>query len=174
MIMAKYHYEKWSLKTAEIDVRAYDSTADEHEMQANLSYKKGHPNLNTRQYDLAGSQVLRNATNPKLFFYPPIGNKDAGDTSEYAVLISSATFSKVLGTIQKLDRTKDTLVENIVADESEYPANGIQGDYWYVRGEKAFPTLTLNGRVLGNLKINGRNIGDIYYRDGQGNRRNFK
>lgn len=178
--MAKYYFEKWSLKTAEIDVRAYESGTDEHLMTAPSSYKKGQPNLNTRQYDFVGSQILRNATNPKLFFYPPILSRYEGDTSEYAVLISYVSAYRVEGTIKKLDRIKDTLVENIVADESEYPLDGIQDDYWYVRGEKAFPSLKIQG--IGNIsgaKLKDstgqiRNVGNVYFKDSNGLVRNLK
>lgn len=177
--MAKYYFEKWSLKTAEVDVRAYDSRADEHVMRSNLIYKKGQPNLNTRLYDFTVAQRLGTASAPKLFFYPPIGSGQAENTSEYAVLISTADTDKVLGTIKKVDRIKDTLVEHIVANESEYPVNGIQGDYWYVRGEKVFPSLKLNGQTIGGAKIKDntgqvRAVGNVYFKDSNGLVRNLK
>lgn len=64
---------------------------------------------------------------------------------------------------------KTTLIETIIADETEFPANGIQGDYWYVRGDKAFPSLKINGLNVGGAKIKlasgDLEVGNIYYKD---------
>lgn len=37
-----------------------------------------------------------------------------------------------------------TLYETFTAEEGTYPVNGRSGNYWYVRGEKAFPDMSVN------------------------------
>lgn len=81
---------------------------------------------------------------------------------------------KLLENISKVDllnnyRTSGNLIENIVAEETEYPEDGIQGNYWYVRGEKAFPSLKVNGLNVASAKIKlasgDLEVGNIYYKD---------
>ena len=175
--MAKFYFEKWSLKTVEVNVRAYDSKTDEHVFYRNTPFAKAIPNHETLMYDAGELEKPTQVTAPKCFLYPP--QTSGGTHTELSMWVNTVTTSSVTGTIKKLDRTKDTLVENIVADENEFPANGIQGDYWYVRGEKAFPSLKLNGQTIGGAKIKDsvgqmRNVGNVYFKDSAGVVRNLK
>ena len=45
---------------------------------------------------------------------------------------------------------RNQLLDTIIAEDGTYPTNGIQGDYWYVRGARVFPDFKL--KVDGQLK----------------------
>lgn len=75
--------------------------------------------------------------------------------------------------------TKSTLKETTIAEEGTYPNDGIQGNYWYVKVKKAIPTIKIGGRTVGAIKYkdkdgNIRNITNIRYKDKDGNIRNLK
>lgn len=75
--------------------------------------------------------------------------------------------------------TKTTLKETVTAEEGTYPDDGIQGDYWYVKIKKAIPTIKIGGRTVGAIKYKDstgkiRNISSIRYKDNSGNIRNLK
>lgn len=80
----------------------------------------------------------------------------------------------------ELRRKAGSVIETIAADAGEYPLNGIQGNYWYVRGERAFPSLKIQG--IGNIsgaKLKDstgqiRNVGNVYFKDGTRTVRNLK
>lgn len=61
-------------------------------------------------------------------------------------------------------KVKGSLVKTITAEEGTYPDNGIKGDYWYIKIKKAIPT----------IKIDGRTVGAVKYKDKNGNIRNLK
>ena len=47
--------------------------------------------------------------------------------------------------VEECDRTtsysKGAYIETVIADDGTYPANGMSGGYWYVKGALAFPSL---------------------------------
>ena len=55
--------------------------------------------------------------------------KDEYERGRYSVF----TISQYLG--------KGDYVKTIIAEDGAYPDDGIQGDYWYVKGERAFPEM---------------------------------
>lgn len=76
-------------------------------------------------------------------------------------------------------KVKGSLVKTITAEEGTYPDNGISGDYWYIKVKKAIPTIKIGGRTVGAIKYkdkngNIRNISSIRYKDSAGRIRNLK
>ncbi|WP_425539453.1 hypothetical protein [Microaceticoccus formicicus] len=175
--MAKYWYEKWSIKTNEVT----HNTVTNEEVQGYITYFKFQTGTNGLKYTTNGTHdmLLQN----RVFLYPLVAHNAAATNSDYKIVISSKagnvpnlTFG---GTVYRLEYVKNALIETIVADESEYPANGIQGDYWYIRGEKAFPSLKINGQTICGAKIKDstgqvRTVRNVYYKDSSGIVRNLK
>lgn len=76
-------------------------------------------------------------------------------------------------------KVKGTLVKTEIAEEGTYPDNGVKGDYWYIKIKKAIPTIKIDGRTVSAVKYkdkngNIRNIANIRYKDKNGNIRNLK
>ena len=76
-------------------------------------------------------------------------------------------------------KTKGSLVKTITAEEGTYPDNGIKGEYWYIKIKKAIPTIKIGGRTVGAIKYKDstgkiRNISSIRYKDSEGRIRNLK
>lgn len=160
MIMAKYHYEKWTIKWKDpITSTMHVSKSSSRVVWFDFTEK--HYTVQAQAGDVV--KAIYNNTHIYVYVVEVL-------STNLRVRFRNMSDLPILDRFEKLE-----LIETIIADETEYPeASVVEGVYLLIRGEKAFPTLTLNGRVLGKLKINGRNLGDIYYRDGQGNRRNFK
>ena len=77
------------------------------------------------------------------------------------------------------EKIKSTLIKTIIAEEGTYPDNGISGDYWYIKIKKAIPTIKIGGRTVGAIKYKDstgkiRNISSIRYKDSTGRIRNLK
>lgn len=84
---------------------------------------------------------------------------------------SKSTLSKYLG--------KGTKIEDIIGQANEYPTNGAKDGYWYIRKEKLFPTISINGQNVGGLKLKDstgaiKEVSNIVYKDSAGNIRNLK
>ena len=76
-------------------------------------------------------------------------------------------------------KVKGSLVKTIIAEEGTYPDNGIKGEYWYVKLKKAIPTIRIGGRTVAAIKYkdstgNIREISSVRYKDSAGNIRNLK
>ncbi|WP_055078782.1 hypothetical protein [Lagierella massiliensis] len=76
-------------------------------------------------------------------------------------------------------KVKGSLIKTEVAEEGTYPDNGVKGDYWYVKLKKAIPTIRIGGRTVGAIKYkdsagNIREISSVRYKDSAGNIRNLK
>lgn len=74
---------------------------------------------------------------------------------------------------------KDEFIEYVIGEENEFPENGAQGEFWYVRGKKLFPSLKINGQTIGGAKIKDntgqvRVVGNVYFKDSAGVVRNLK
>ena len=74
---------------------------------------------------------------------------------------------------------KGSLVKTIIAEEGTYPDDGISGENWYVKIKKAIPTIKIGGRTVGAIKYKDstgkiRNVANIVYKDNSGNIRNLK
>lgn len=72
---------------------------------------------------------------------------------------------------------KDEFIGWVVGEENEFPENGAQGQFWYVRDKRVFPRIVINGRVVTGMYINTdqgkRWVSDLYINDSQGRRRNL-
>lgn len=76
-------------------------------------------------------------------------------------------------------KIKGSLVKTIIAEEGTYPDNGISGDYWYIKIKKAIPTIKIGGRTIGAIKYKDstgkiREISSVRYKDSAGRIRNLK
>lgn len=72
---------------------------------------------------------------------------------------------------------KDEFIEYVIGEENEFPENGAQGKFWYVRDKRVFPRLVIKGRVATGMYINTdqgkRWVSNLYINDSQGRRRNL-
>lgn len=178
--MAKYWFEKWSLD--------WDFPINYFTGSAMVRNSKG---LQIINFD--GSVRISESADD--FNVGDIFASNVMDFEKYKISGGSSYIYKYIGifnTINQLQYKQHQLtwleiqsfikkvnLENIIADEDEYPENGIQGDYWYIRGEKAFPELKINGQSIGGAKIKDsvgqmRNVGNVYFKDSSGTVRNLK
>ena len=139
--MAKYYFEKREIVW---DINKFNT----------LSY--GTTGTDTRWVTispLTGDASVQ-ATSPKLNEVGTVlggSAKDIRDVLKWEKTNHLGRFEgRLLPKVSKTDllsgyRTSGELIETIVADENEFPTNGIQGDYWYIRGEKAFPNIKIKG-----------------------------
>lgn len=77
------------------------------------------------------------------------------------------------------EKIKSTLIKTIIAEEGTYPDDGIKGDNWYVKIKKAIPTIKIGGRTVGAIKYKDstgkiREISSVSYKDSAGRIRNLK
>lgn len=82
-----------------------------------------------------------------------------------------------VGKLYKIVGTKGDFIETIIGDELDFPDDGVKDKLWYVKGRKALPKLTLQGRRIKELIIKtpegDRKVIDLYITDSQGRRRNL-
>ena len=76
-------------------------------------------------------------------------------------------------------KIKGSLIKTITAEEGTYPDDGIKGDNWYVKIKKAIPTIKIGGRTVGAIKYKDstgkiREISSVRYKDSAGRIRNLK
>lgn len=176
--MAKYKFEKYILKWDETKWNVATSKTN-----PTTGYKINFDGTLTEIAGIHGYEVgdIRIATAVKSTYESDknvpiyyVRDKVSDGILQSNALGSGYGKSQLLTFIQKGD-----LIDTIVADESEYPVDGIQDGYWYVRGEKAFPSLRLNNLTIGGAKIKDstgqmRAVANVYFKDSSGTVRNLK
>lgn len=130
--MARYHYEKWSLKATEVFVREWTSARDGDPMKGSSSMGYEVSKIEGIEYVSSGTSTRK--AKSKSYIYP---DNKITRSNQKVYVTSATTYVGHTGQVYELQWGKGWLVEHIVADESEYPLDGVQGDYWYIRTEEA-------------------------------------
>lgn len=109
--------------------------------------------------------------------YPFTSDSEPLASKRFEVL--SLSQNNAIGNLYKIITQKGEFINLIKAEEDEYPGNGQSGNYWYVRGKKAFPSLKINGQTIGGAKIKDstgqvRAVGNVYFKDSTGTVGNLK
>ena len=173
--MAKYWYEKWSIKWDDTGFRfsgsgSYGGKVDIATMVASeaSSVVVGDVALSSLDIDSFNS-----GNNVPLRYVTSVSGDMSG--SHKTKFGSDANKSWLTN-----QRIKNARQADVTLEEGSVPDDGIHTDgYWYVKVKKAFPSLRLNDLTIGGAKIKDstgqvRAVGNVYFKDSTGTVGNLK
>lgn len=134
----KYYYSKYTVKTVRSDWHEIKTTK-----RSNIKYNSGKDCYKSYFFDEGDGEFrLRERTNYKdgeFFQYSTESDADAHTIHRFVNYSSSREpqYAETLYSSRALEQIRGDYIEEVIGGEWDYPVNGEENGYWYVRGRKA-------------------------------------
>lgn len=151
----KYYYSKYTVKTVRSDWHEIKTTK-----RSNIKYNSGMDCYKSYFFDEGDGEFrLRERTNYKDGEFFQYSTESDTHTIHRFVNYSSSRepqYAETLYSSRALEQIRGDYIEEVIGGEWDYPLNGEEGGYWYVRGEKANePPVLSNYLNVSKSRLNG-------------------
>lgn len=151
----KYYYSKYTVKTVRSDWHEIKTTK-----RSNIKYNSGMDCYKSYFFDEGDGEFrLRERTNYKDGEFFQYSTESDAHTIHRFVNYSSSRepqYAETLYSSRALEQIRGDYIEEVIGGEWDYPVNGEENGYWYVRGRKANePPVISNYLNVSKSRLNG-------------------